>query len=296
MKMIIKWFFILLAAIIGLALVAIISLYFYTESQFNQQYEIEKDEIGLIAEYSGESEGFDRLLIAFCQECHGSNMAGQVMEEDPLIGIIVAPNLTSGEGGIGTYFTDEDYVRTIRHGLDVSNRSLIVMPSNYFAQLSDDDLSQIISYIKNLPPVDNVLPESRIGLLGRFFMLQDPSLLPASVIDHSAERSSTPEKEVSAEYGEYLAVICALCHGQDFSGGPEASSGLNLTPAGNLSNLTEEEFVTTIRTGVTPEGEVFDPVEMPYEQISLMSDDELRAIWLYLQSLPPIESQLVHPD
>ena len=233
MKTIIKWFFILLAAIIGLALVAIISLYFYTETQFNQQYEIEKDEIGLIAENSGESDGFDRLLIAFCQECHGSNMAGQVMEEDPLIGIIVAPNLTSGEGGIGTYFTDEDYIRTIRHGLDVSNRSLIVMPSNYFAQLSDDDLSQIISYMKSLPPVDNVLPESRIGLLGRFFMLQDPSLLPASVIDHSAERSSTPEKGVSAEYGEYLAVICALCHGEDFSGGPEASSALNLTPAGN---------------------------------------------------------------
>ena len=98
---------------------------------------------------------------------------------------------------------------------------------------------------------------------------------------------------VTVEYGANLAVGCIGCHGEKFSGGPiigvppdwpEAS---NLTPAGPLGSWSEEDFVMLMRTGVKPTGEEVNPQYMPWPAIGQMTDDELSALWLYLESLPP---------
>lgn len=60
----------------------------------------------------------------------------------------------------------------------------------------------------------------------------------------------------------------------------------NLTPGGELVAWTEEDFINTIRTGRTPGGHDLDPEFMPWKEYRNFTDDELKAIWLYLQSLP----------
>ena len=57
-----------------------------------------------------------------------------------------------------------------------------------------------------------------------------------------------------------------------------------------LSEEGKEDFINTMRTGVTPEKKVLDPQYMPWPITNLMSDDELSALWLYLESLPPVEA------
>jgi hypothetical protein len=62
----------------------------------------------------------------------------------------------------------------------------------------------------------------------------------------------------------------------------------NLTPGGELGLWTEEEFIYTLRTGVTPHGHDLNPDFMPREFFERLTDDELKAMWLYFQSLPDL--------
>jgi mono/diheme cytochrome c family protein len=61
----------------------------------------------------------------------------------------------------------------------------------------------------------------------------------------------------------------------------------NLTPGSNLSTWSEQDFVTTLRSGMTPKGKVLR-TEMPWVYYGRMTDDELKAVWLYLHSLPAL--------
>jgi hypothetical protein len=56
------------------------------------------------------------LRIYGCQECHGADLSGRVFADIPL-GHFVAPNLTSGQGGVGATYHDADWDHAIRFGV-----------------------------------------------------------------------------------------------------------------------------------------------------------------------------------
>jgi mono/diheme cytochrome c family protein len=105
-----------------------------------------------------------------------------------------------------------------------------------------------------------------------------------------------PTVGMTAEYGRFLlsATGCQDCHGQDLSGGksadPAAMAAPNLTLGGVLKNWQTADFLEAIRTGMTSESQYLDPVEMPWEHYKYYSDDELSAFFVYLQSLPALET------
>lgn len=287
-----KWIGFILGGLVGLVALSLGVVYSITEAQLNKSYDVTVNPIPIPTDSAAIERGRHlATTVGFCTDCHGENLAGQVFDEGLLVGRLSVPNLTRGQGGVGDTLTDNDWVRAIRHGLRANGRTLIDMPSNYYYYLSDADLAAIIAYLKTLPPVDNSLPSTSMGPLARLFMLQDPSLLPAQVIDHTGPRPAAPEIAITAEYGQYLANACRVCHGDNLAGEPGAGAGQNLTPAGNLAHWTETDFIQTLRTGVTPEDRKLDPELMPWDQVGRLSDDELRAIWLYLQSLPAVNSE-----
>ena len=289
MRRALKWLGTIVGGLLGLLLLAFATVYLLSESRLNQTYAVQPDPLAVEISPDAVARG-EHLVesIGFCQDCHGEDLAGDVTDDDPLMGRLIGPNLTTGEGGLEPDYGDEDFVRAIRHGVDRDGYPLIVMPADFFYNFSDDDLAAIIAYLRSLPAIDNDPGEIWVGPLGRLFVLIEPAILPAANIDHDAPRPPAPEPGVTVEYGRYLATNCVLCHGEDMAGVPGEGGGLNLTPGGDLGQWTEAQFLATIRTGETPEGEQLDPELMPWRSIRRLSDDELRAIWLYLQSLPPV--------
>ena len=231
-----------------------------------------------------------RLVSFYCTSCHGDNLGGYDFFNDPALGVVDAPNLTTGQGGVGSGYSDADWVRAIRHGVDPQGKPLFIMPSNDFYHLSDEDLGQMIAYLKSLPPVYNDANDFSLTLMGRVLLGLGAfgDVLTAESIDHSAPRPEASAVGVTVEYGEYLVQTfgCKTCHGAQLSGGkspePGAPLGPNLTPDGNLVNWTEDAFISTIR-GRQSEW-------MPYESLAKMDEDELKAVWMYLQSLPALET------
>jgi mono/diheme cytochrome c family protein len=290
MRTVLKWMGILLGGLLVVLFIAMVLVYLQTERVLNQIYTIEPEMVPITDQETSTDRGYPSVMVEMCRECHGPNLAGQVLEDDPLVVMLVAPNLTPGKGGIGSKYKDEDWVRALRHGVGQDGKTLLVMPSNIFNTLSDEDLGYIIAYMKNLHAVDNELPEIWIGPMGRIFLLLEPFIIQASVIDHDGPRPVIPEPGITLEYGEYLTRVCIDCHGEDFAGGDQVGAGLNITPGGDVGGWSEDNFIRTMRTGIAPDGDELDAEMMPTRIIGLFSDEELQAIWLFLKSLPAVET------
>jgi mono/diheme cytochrome c family protein len=293
LKKVLKWIGIIMGGLVGLLALVFVVLYFIGGAKVNKKYEVPVETISIPTDAAAVQRGEHLATIYICTRCHTENLGGELSFVVPGMVSIPTPNLTSGPGGVGGFYTDTDWVRAIRHGVGHDGRALFIMPSKTFHYLSDEDLGALIAYLKSLPPVDNALPERRIEPLGRLMMavgMFPP--LPVEQIDHTSPPPVAPEPGVTVAYGEYLSRTCTECHGADLNGAPFGPPGQevptpNLTPGGELASWSEEDFITTMRTGVTPYGRQIDE-EMPWKYFGQMSDEELRAVWLYLKSLPAL--------
>jgi cytochrome c553 len=229
--------------------------------------------------------------VTNCQECHGMDLGGQVMIDDPPFAVLAAPNLTAGRGGIGASYRVEDWVRAIRHGTRADGTSLIIMPSYAYAGLSDRDLGAIIGYLERIPPVDRDASARRIGPVGRTLLaLGKLDVMVAAKTPQAGSYRAEVNAENPLEYGKYLAGIsgCTSCHGADLRGRPPEAPGAPPAPSLTRSGLAgwgEAEFVHALREGRRPDGSEISDF-MPWRFAGGMTDAELHAVWLYLQSVP----------
>jgi mono/diheme cytochrome c family protein len=223
------------------------------------------------------SRGKHVSVIWACTKCHGDDLSGKLLTNDPIdgaiptFGAIPASNLTSGNGGIGQNYTDTDWVRTIRHGIKPNNQAAIYM---YVSTLSNQDLGDLIAYLKQIPPLDSELPTIRYGPLIPILPALGIFTPEAELIDHNAPHSADPKPGATTEYGRYLSSICAECHGS------------GIANAMTSKNWKREDFVRTFNTGVLPDGRQLGPT-MSSETFNELNDTELTALWLYLTSVKP---------
>ncbi|MHA3774595.1 c-type cytochrome [Verrucomicrobiota bacterium sgz303538] len=228
-----------------------------------------------------------------CADCHGADLGGAKVVDNPAVGRLYGPNLTRGEGSVTLAYQEEDWVRAIRHGLNPQGRPLVLMPSVEFAELSEQDLADLLAFITSAPPVNRASVPVSVGPVSRVMLLGGQMHLAADVIDHSGLKPSTVAPGATEEYGRYLAVGCQGCHGPNYSGGkiaagpPDWPAASNLTSGahGVLASWTEADFLTALRTGRRPNGSEISPV-MP-RAFGKMTDDELKALWSFLKTVPP---------
>ena len=287
---------VIVVVIVGLVILINAVFFALGESRLKHKYTIPKETISLPNDETSLAEGKRIFQYRGCEACHGEKLEGVVYLDNPAIGQVITPNLTTGEGGIGAQHTDEDLLRAIRHGIRPDGTPLLFMPSTEFYYLSDADLGRVIAYILSAPTVDNEMAPSRLSVTGRIVMniAQEITFLPAELIPHNAPRPVAPEPGITPEYGEYLSYSCQVCHGPTLSGGeipgfpPEWPSAPNLTSGkgSRLPSWGEEGFIEIIRTG-EKHGRSINPDYMPWKSYRHMTDDELRAVYVYLQSLPP---------
>ncbi len=297
-RKILKWIGIVLGSLIGLLVLAFAVLYLIGSVKWNKmhgKYDVPVETIPIPTDQASLVRGEHIATIRMCRQCHLENLSGQTAGA-PILVTLSVPNLTPGAGGIGATNTDEDWVRAIRHGVGQDGRGLVLMPSRVWYYLSDEDLGALIAYLKSLPPVDNKQTKTDLGSLGRVMLTLGqlpPEIEPnVLVIDHDGPRPGVPQPGLTVEYGKYLATTCTLCHGENLNGqtvreGPNVYVALNLTRGGEMKGWSEEQFITTMRSGVTPSGHKLNDF-MPWKYFGQMTDDELRAVWMYLQSLPAL--------
>jgi cytochrome c5 len=297
MKKVFRIIGIVLGSLVGLILVAGIVLFAIGNSSMNKTYSFAPSNITIPTDAASIDFGKHRAEV-LCEGCHGADLSGESNWFNvAALGTIDSANLTAGEGGVGREYTsDEDYVKAIRHGIDPEGKPIFMPAVVSTTNLSDEDLGAIIAYIKSVPPVDHKTNGHNFTVLGR--ILYAAGVLPkfpVETVSHQVHVTA-PARGVTAEYGEYMVNTndCHLCHGPNLNGGPYPDPTVklispNITPGGEPALWTEEQFLNTIRTGKTPSGHELNPEHMPWRSYRNMTDDELKAIFKYLQSLPKLE-------
>ncbi len=231
-----------------------------------------------------------------CADCHGTDLGGAVVLDDPLAGRLVGPNLTVGRKG--TALDDHAWELALRHGVRPDGAPLLAMPSTDYAAMSDEDVAALAAYVRALPAVRRELPAMRVGPLLRVLHLAGKvPVVPAHVLEargggtaHVARVAAAPTRE----YGAYVATTCTGCHGADLVGGPIAGAppdwppARNITPhpAAGIGRWTQADFDRLLTTGIRPDGRLVDTTRMPVRMTRAMTATERAALWEYLRTVP----------
>ena len=245
---------------------------------------------------------------AHCMDCHSNANSDSLLalgQDVPLTGghlfdlpiaKIYSKNITPDSStGIGRY-TDAEIARALRYGVHPDGTAVFdFMP---FHNTSDEDLTAIISYLRSQKPVRNQVPENSYSILG--------NVVKAFLIKPVGPSSDVPvsvKKDTSANYGQYLAMNvanCSGCHtqrdkmtgaytGEYFAGGMEIEGVIspNLTPdpSGRIFNWSKQNFIDRFRMG-----KLLPKTPMPWKSFKRMTDEELTAIYNYLQTVKPVKT------
>ncbi|MFT3935856.1 MAG: c-type cytochrome [Chitinophagaceae bacterium] len=288
LKKIAKWTMIIVGCLLVIAIIFYAIVFVNTEKRINKVYAVKLQAITVPTDSVSYVAGKHVAETRGCIGCHGKNLAdGQVfLDEKTPVGVLYAKNITSGKGGI--QYADEDWVRLIRHGLTKDGRSAWFMPSQDVGNISNEELGQLICFLKQQPPVDKSVPAHSLKPLGRVltFLGKFP-LLPAEMIDHNMVYKDKVQAGITVEYGAYLVTTCRGCHGANMKGGPAHNPGEppipDISTTGHAGKWSAEGFITALHTGKTPEGKQLSDA-MPWKLLTYTTD-ELKAIHLYLQQV-----------
>jgi len=262
---------------------------------------------------------------AHCVECHGSGfdalqkladgehvpLAGGLRLAMGPLGAVYAKNLTPDrETGIGRY-TDGEVARMMRWAVKPDGRAT-VEPMMPFGNMSDDDLTAVLSYLRAQQPVRNAVPQNEWTLMGKVIKSFVSVFKPRSAINPPPK---APQVGPTKERGEYIARYvgnCVGCHtprdpasfaatGPEFSGGfemepvplPGADPTLwfrspNVTPKAGSALLKfpdRDTFVARFLKG----GRHYAGSPMPWEAFARMHPDDLAALYEFLRTLRPEE-------
>ncbi|HKW00964.1 MAG TPA: cytochrome c [Vicinamibacterales bacterium] len=227
----------------------------------------------------------------------------------PELGRVIAPNITPDpETGIGKW-TDDEIARAMQEGVSRDGRALFpIMPYQRFRNLTDEDLASVIVYVRSVPPVRNVLPVTKLNFPLNFIV----KTIPEPLTTHTPQ----PPRTTAEARGEYIveaAVGCADCHtptnqgvplpGLTFGGGESFddpsqrktvfSANITMDPSG-IAHYDETMFINTMRTGQVP-GRVLTHI-MPFEAFKNMTDDDLKDVFAYLKTRPPVKHRVSNVD
>lgn len=122
------------------------TLYSIGGSRLNRSYDIRVAAIVIPTDEAGIARGRHLAeAVTLYHACHGDNLGGDALIDEPLIATIYAANLTSGRGGDGASYSDADYVRAIRHGGNAEGRGLMIRHSDAHHNLGEEDLGALVS-------------------------------------------------------------------------------------------------------------------------------------------------------
>lgn len=221
-------------------------------------------------------------------------------------GVLVTPNLTPDETGLGDW-TDEEIEAAIRIGINPDGRRLHpLMPYPNFFNWAESDMAALIQYLRSIPAVENEVIQT--GPSGEGFA-------PELVVDADQLPQLPPDGSDPIELGQYLVLNvmgCGECHtpldpetgapmfelllggGQAYEGPWGIVYGGNITPhETGLAGWETEDYKRVFREGVRIDGRRL--VLMPWQDYASATDEDLAAVIAFLQSLDPVDNEVPAP-
>jgi mono/diheme cytochrome c family protein len=235
---------IIVGGLLLLVLLAVFTVWMLGGMAINKRYTAPVTGLSHSADADVIARGQHLAKITGCNGCHGQGMLGQIFVELPDGTRFVTPNVPV----IAALYTDEDLARVLRYGVRPDGKSVLVMPSEAFFAMPDEDLVAVLSYIRSLDVEANDLPSSKFGLLVRGMLAAGEVKTAAASI---GDMETQPVYDFASELdrGAYLATIaCAECHGLDLKG-----QSLGEMPTPDLvvgAAYSPEEFTRLMETGV----------------------------------------------
>jgi mono/diheme cytochrome c family protein len=263
-----------------------------------------------------------RTVQSLCAGCHLDNetstLAGKPMPDVPAqFGSAHSANITRDpDTGIGTW-TDGEIAYLLRTGVRRDGRYTPPWMAKV-PNMADEDLRDVIAFLRSddplVRPVRAKRPLSKPSLFTKVL-----SRVVFKPLPYPAVPIVAPESADKVAYGRYLVqgrAICFPCHSADFAKVdelvPERSGGYlgggnampdmigrivksaNITPdrETGIGKWSEGEFVRLLRFGVRPDLSVIVYPMVPYPELT---DDDARAIYAYLRTVPPIKNAVLRP-
>ncbi|MGA9852602.1 MAG: c-type cytochrome [Gammaproteobacteria bacterium] len=278
MRTILKWLGIVFGSLVLLCVLAIGALYAASEYQFHRTYSA--PQVALTIPHDPVSIAAGKFIATTrgCSDCHNGQLQGQVLDDDPWIGRIVTPNITQ----VIQHYSDAQLARLLRYGVRPDGTSVVIMPSSMLYYLSDEDLADLIAYLRTVPVVNNTLPAIRFRILGRWLFLTGGINFEAAVINKLGSRMTAVKPAPTTVYGDYLVhSSCTECHGSDLRGNKQFGIP-NLIIA---KSYTSENFARLMSTGIGNGNRDLGLMsDVAKQRFSHFDTTQVAAIYAYLQS------------
>jgi cytochrome c553 len=268
-----------LGGLAGLLLIAVLAVFGGSEAVMRRSWAAQPERLAAPTPAQLADAGRQGRILG-CISCHGEGLTGRVMMDDPAVGRIVAPNLTT----IAAVASDQQLAAAIRQGIGHDGHALFVMPSPALARLEDGEVAALIHWIrrhKPTPGTDGGMepgPLARIGMASGRFKPQ-----PTKIEQFRVERPYDVGPLHAAGH-RLAAKVCADCHGPALAGQRMNNGDVapDLTIAGSYDF---EQFRTLMRTGVAPGGRDLGLMsKVAKDDFSHLTDAELKALHDYLKA------------
>ena len=278
MKKIIKWLAVGVGATLALFLVVVAIVWIWGGQVMARTYVPEDRGFSMDAGPVDIAEGERLMRVLGCMGgCHGKEMEGKVLFDAPMFARVAPPNISNAT----LKYSDVELEAIIRQGIMPDGRGVAVMPASYFSALRDQDLRNIIGFMRHAPESDNDPGASSYSIMARL-------LFAKGEFKTAPEREKyeiTPPRNGAGAYleADYITRIkCSECHGRDLRGGfvgEEATPSLVLVLA-----YSEAEFTKLMRTGIARgDREVGLMSEISPTHFAYLRDEEIIGLYQFLQ-------------
>jgi cytochrome c553 len=266
-----------LGGVVALVLVAIVALFVLSEVIMRRTYDVPAETFSAPGDSASIERGKRAAILRGCYGgCHGSRLEGGVFFDEPGVARVTAPDLTRIAGS----HSDAELERVIRHGVRQNRRSVFAMPSAMFHELSDQDLGDIIAFLRSAPRSEGASTSIEAGPLGRLGIVLGQFPPVATLIENGQTHGQGPGGPGGT--GRYLTrTLCTECHGLDLQGNPADS----IPPLLVARHYSLEQFTTLLRRG-TPTGSrtLGLMADVARSRFYALTDDEISQIFNYLHS------------
>lgn len=276
MKRVARWIGMVLIGFAALGALGVGAVFAGSELVLRKTWPKQDDAIHAARDPGAVARGARIAEVYGCTNCHGADLTGTLFHDEPQVARMWAPNLTL----VVARDSDAELERAIRKGVASDGRGLWIMPSEAFARFTDDEMADLLAYLRTTTPKGQVLPGIQMGPVGRVGAVMGKFRSAPQAIADDAGRAP-PDFGARHQQGRQLARACMECHGLDLKGG----GALNAPDLAIAAAYDSADFARLLRTGVAAGGrQVGLMSQVSPARFARLTDAEIAALQDYLKA------------